>query len=93
MPLAALEKDDEAPAEKAYPIDFFYEPEPREILARLLPVYVETELYRALLLTARAQAALRLEVTRSRHRLLDGNEELLAEIASDDVHPDREVTP
>ena len=29
--------------------DFIYEPEPEEILKRLLPVYVETELYRALL--------------------------------------------
>ncbi len=29
--------------------DFIYEPDPEEILARLLPVYVETEVYRALL--------------------------------------------
>jgi F-type H+-transporting ATPase subunit gamma len=29
--------------------DFIYEPEPEEILERLLPVYLETELYRALL--------------------------------------------
>jgi F-type H+-transporting ATPase subunit gamma len=29
--------------------DFIYEPEPEQILERLLPVYVETELYRALL--------------------------------------------
>jgi F-type H+-transporting ATPase subunit gamma len=29
--------------------DFIYEPEPEEILARLLPVYVETEIFRALL--------------------------------------------
>ena len=32
--------------------DFFFEPEPRQILERLLPVYVETELYRALLESA-----------------------------------------
>jgi F-type H+-transporting ATPase subunit gamma len=32
--------------------DFIYEPEPEEILKRLLPVYVETELYRALLESA-----------------------------------------
>ncbi|HEY5662183.1 MAG TPA: F0F1 ATP synthase subunit gamma [Gaiellaceae bacterium] len=32
--------------------DFIFEPEPEEILARLLPVYVETELYRALLESA-----------------------------------------
>src|SRR5204863_387897 len=32
--------------------DFIFEPEPEEILARLLPVYLETELYRALLESA-----------------------------------------
>lgn len=32
--------------------DLIYEPEPEEILKRLLPVYVETELYRALLESA-----------------------------------------
>jgi F-type H+-transporting ATPase subunit gamma len=32
--------------------DFIYEPEPEEILARLLPVYLETEIYRALLESA-----------------------------------------
>jgi F-type H+-transporting ATPase subunit gamma len=32
--------------------DFIYEPEPEEILQRLLPVYLETELYRALLESA-----------------------------------------
>jgi F-type H+-transporting ATPase subunit gamma len=31
-----------------HPVDFFFEPEPKQILERLLPVYVETELYRAL---------------------------------------------
>jgi F-type H+-transporting ATPase subunit gamma len=33
-------------------LDFFFEPEPRQILERLLPVYVETQLYRALLESA-----------------------------------------
>jgi F-type H+-transporting ATPase subunit gamma len=41
------EDGSESSAELAHP-DFIYEPEPQEILARLLPVYVETELYRAL---------------------------------------------
>jgi len=36
----------------SHPVDFFFEPEPRQILERLLPVYVETELYRALLESA-----------------------------------------
>src|SRR5213078_507593 len=34
--------------------DFIYEPEPEEILKRLLPVYLETEIYRALLESAAA---------------------------------------
>ncbi len=38
--------------ERSHPVDFFFEPEPRQILERLLPVYVETELYRALLESA-----------------------------------------
>ena len=42
-----------APAdEPKYPVDFFFEPEPRQILERLLPAYVETEVYRALLESA-----------------------------------------
>ena len=32
--------------------DFIYEPEPEEILERLLPVYLETEIYRAFLESA-----------------------------------------
>jgi len=38
--------------EDGHPVDFFFEPEPKQILERLLPVYVETELYRALLESA-----------------------------------------
>jgi F-type H+-transporting ATPase subunit gamma len=57
VPLEALrssedgEPDEHAPAlhEGGIALDFFFEPEPRDILARLLPVYVETQLYRALL--------------------------------------------
>jgi F-type H+-transporting ATPase subunit gamma len=42
---------DEAEA-NAFHGDFIYEPEPEEILQRLLPVYLETEIYRALLESA-----------------------------------------
>src|SRR5437870_3782779 len=45
--LEAGEQEEEH--ERALLGDFIYEPEPEEILARLLPVYVETEVYRALL--------------------------------------------
>jgi F-type H+-transporting ATPase subunit gamma len=41
-----------SPREQALRGDFIYEPEPEEILRRLLPVYLETELYRALLESA-----------------------------------------
>jgi F-type H+-transporting ATPase subunit gamma len=44
--------DDTAPREEALRGDFIYEPEPEEILLRLLPVYLETEIYRALLESA-----------------------------------------
>jgi F-type H+-transporting ATPase subunit gamma len=54
----AGEAEDAEPAaapsheEGEHPMDFFFEPEPRNILERLLPVYVETQLYRALLESA-----------------------------------------
>jgi F-type H+-transporting ATPase subunit gamma len=38
--------------EAAFRGDFIYEPEPEQILERLLPVYLETEIYRALLESA-----------------------------------------
>jgi len=45
--------------------DFIYEPEPDEILARLLPVYVETELYRALLESAASEQGARMTAMRN----------------------------
>jgi F-type H+-transporting ATPase subunit gamma len=44
-------EEDEA-HEAAFRGDFIYEPEPEQILERLLPVYLETEIYRALLESA-----------------------------------------
>ncbi len=52
VPAEALAGQDETPEIDSHPLDFFFEPEPRNILERLLPVYVETELYRALLESA-----------------------------------------
>jgi F-type H+-transporting ATPase subunit gamma len=49
---ALLETDEDERQEDALRGDFIFEPEPEEILERLLPVYVETELYRALLESA-----------------------------------------
>jgi F-type H+-transporting ATPase subunit gamma len=45
--------------------DFIYEPEPEEILARLLPVYVETEIYRALLESSASEQGARMTAMRN----------------------------
>ncbi len=47
-----LETDDEERADDAFRGDFIFEPEPEEILARLLPVSLEPQIYRALLESA-----------------------------------------
>ena len=53
IPEDVLEGGEELSArEEALRGDFIYEPEPEEILQRLLPVYLETEIYRALLESA-----------------------------------------
>ena len=54
IPESILEADEQAPDEEKGPVrgDFIYEPEPEDILARLLPVYLETEIYRAFLESA-----------------------------------------
>ena len=50
--LQAGEEEQTEEQERAFRGDFIYEPEPEEILQRLLPVYLETEIYRALLESA-----------------------------------------
>jgi len=45
--------------------DFIFEPEPEEILERLLPVYVETEVYRALLESAASEQGARMTAMRN----------------------------
>jgi F-type H+-transporting ATPase subunit gamma len=45
--------------------DFIYEPEPEQILERLLPVYLETEIYRALLESAAAFLASQMTAMRN----------------------------
>ncbi len=50
--LGAGEREEDEAKTKAVRGDFIYEPEPEEILQRLLPVYLETEIYRALLESA-----------------------------------------
>ena len=57
----------EAPSEEREGVggDFIYEPEPEEILQRLLPVYLETEIYRALLESAAAFLASQMTAMRN----------------------------
>jgi F-type H+-transporting ATPase subunit gamma len=54
LPISAdvLETDEEERREDTMRGDFIFEPEPEEILERLLPVYLETQVYRALLESA-----------------------------------------
>jgi F-type H+-transporting ATPase subunit gamma len=65
IPEEALEQGEEEQEEAAHRGDFIYEPEPEEILARLLPVYVETELYRALLESAASEQGARMSAMRN----------------------------
>ena len=57
------EEDDEH--ERALLGDFIYEPEPEQILERLLPVYLETEIYRALLESAASEHGARMTAMRN----------------------------
>jgi F-type H+-transporting ATPase subunit gamma len=66
VPRAALEEDEEKSAyEIALEGDFIYEPEPEEILARLLPTYLETAIYRALLESAASEHGARMTAMRN----------------------------
>jgi F-type H+-transporting ATPase subunit gamma len=56
---------DEEARERALLGDFIYEPEPEQILERLLPVYLETEVYRALLESAASEHGARMTAMRN----------------------------
>jgi len=60
-----LEKGEDDAHERALRGDFIYEPEPEEILTRLLPVYLETELFRALLESAASEHGARMTAMRN----------------------------
>jgi F-type H+-transporting ATPase subunit gamma len=57
--------EDEDEESRALLGDFIYEPEPEQILQRLLPVYLETELYRALLESAASEHGARMTAMRN----------------------------
>jgi F-type H+-transporting ATPase subunit gamma len=65
IPEEVLAGRDDAEKEEAVFGDFIYEPEPEEILVRLLPVYVETEIYRALLESAASEQGARMTAMRN----------------------------
>ena len=66
IPRAALEDEEEkTPYEIALEGDFIYEPEPEEILKRLLPTYLETSIYRALLESAASEHGARMTAMRN----------------------------
>jgi F-type H+-transporting ATPase subunit gamma len=60
-----LESDEQERQDDAMRGDFIFEPEPEQILERLLPVYVETELYRALLESAASEHGARMTAMRN----------------------------
>jgi F-type H+-transporting ATPase subunit gamma len=64
IPEKALERDEDE-RQAALLGDFIYEPEPEQILERLLPVYVETEIYRALLESAASEQGARMTAMRN----------------------------
>ena len=67
LPISAdiLETDEEERRDDALRGDFIFEPEPEEILARLLPVYVETQIYRALLESSASEQGARMTAMRN----------------------------
>ena len=67
LPISAdiLETDEQERRDDAMRGDFIFEPEPEEILERLLPVYVETQIYRALLESAASEQGARMTAMRN----------------------------
>ena len=66
IPRTLLQGEEEkTPYEIAMEGDFIYEPEPEQILARLLPTYLETTIYRALLESAASEHGARMTAMRN----------------------------
>ena len=78
LPISAdiLETDEAERRDDILRGDFIFEPEPEEILARLLPVYVETQIYRALLESTASEQGARMTAMRNASKnageLIDG---------------------
>jgi F-type H+-transporting ATPase subunit gamma len=65
IPESILEVEDTEEEKGPVQGDFIYEPEPEEILERLLPVYLETEIYRAFLESAASFLAAQMTAMRN----------------------------
>jgi F-type H+-transporting ATPase subunit gamma len=65
IPEDVLETSDEEREHDRLVGDFIFEPEPEQILERLLPVYLETEIYRALLESAASEQGARMTAMRN----------------------------
>jgi F-type H+-transporting ATPase subunit gamma len=65
IPRTLLEEEEKSAYEIALEGDFIYEPEPEEILGRLLPTYLETTVYRALLESAASEHGARMTAMRN----------------------------
>lgn len=67
LPISAdiLETDEEERADDTLRGDFIFEPEPEEILQRLLPVYLETQIFRALLESTASEQGARMTAMRN----------------------------
>jgi F-type H+-transporting ATPase subunit gamma len=63
--LGEEEGDEEEPQERHSRALWLYEPEPEEILARLVPDYVEISIYRALLESTASEHGARMSAMRS----------------------------
>jgi F-type H+-transporting ATPase subunit gamma len=65
IPEEMFERGEEEAKQAALLGDVIYEPEPEAILARLLPFYLETEIYRALLESAASEQGARMTAMRN----------------------------
>jgi F-type H+-transporting ATPase subunit gamma len=67
LPISAdiLETDEQERADDTLRGDFIFEPEPEEILQRLLPVYLETQIFRALLESTASEQGARMTAMRN----------------------------
>jgi len=61
----SLAREEESEEQQALLGDFIYEPEPEQILERLLPVYLETEVYRSLLESSASELGARMTAMRN----------------------------